>query len=99
MRKAQRTITLDARVDAALPALQKKLEENLYPYGGNKELQALHGPVKYNASNTIQMAITKLMAEVGIDPWNGDAVALDPATGETVDIPEGEEIKDSAETE
>lgn len=96
-RKVKRTITLDAAVDEALPALQKRLEEELYPYGGNEDLRALHGPVKYNASSVVQMAITKLMTEMGVDPWNGARVAADPATGKVSDMPDGEETRDNPE--
>lgn len=87
-RKVKRTVTLDAAVDEALPALQKRLEEELYPYGGNEDLRALHGPVKYNASSVIQMAVTKLMHEMGIDPWKGQPTALNLNDGEVEDCAE-----------
>ena len=87
-KKVQRTITLDAAVDEALPALQKRLEDELYPYGGNEDLRALHGPVKYNASSIIQMAVTKLMHEMGVDPWNGQPTALNLNDGEVEDCEE-----------
>lgn len=68
-RKVQRSITLDERIDAALPALQAKLQETGFPYGEQSDIAAIQGPTHFSVSSTIQAAIAALMYQVGIDPW------------------------------
>ncbi len=64
--KAIRTIALDPHVNEALPKLQEKLKEMNFPYGENKDLELLHGPVVYTVSTTVQAALTAHMRALGV---------------------------------
>jgi len=62
-RKNKITITISQEALSALDKLRGKLQKENYPYGPSKKLEALHGPLRYNRSTVIEMAIRKFIQD------------------------------------
>lgn len=72
--KKKLTITLDPEVIALLGPLQAELEAQAYGALAQSELRVLHGPVRYNRSLVVQMALLGLAEKLGIEmEWEKSA--------------------------
>jgi hypothetical protein len=96
MPKNKITVTLEPEVIEALGPLQAELESQAHGVLGKGDVQALHGPVRYSRSSVVQAAILALCARlgVGVDWRHPHGTAMDIATGKSVPIPDGAEIKE-----